>query len=346
LPARNPGSCRTRRHPLPSGEGRSEGNSARIGASLARLASVALLAFAPLGCIDAILADGQIAATREASGSFNEIGDYELARGAAQAGMVQLEGMHELRPSNEDALFMLTQGWVSYAYGFPQDEYEEAVDRGDDEAADYHKKRANLALGRAVFFGLELLSHRDGGFAAAKRNDALMKKWLADHFTRKRDVPELFWTGYAWLDRVDLNKEDPELVADLFIGVDLIERSVALDPAHEHWSGTIALAAYHARPSGEMDEAKQMFDLVLEKTQRKNLMAQLTYAQTYACLKGDRALYEQLLNEVLGSKDPDAAQRLSNTLAKRRAKRFLGRSRMMDCGFDMGSSASPAKRPG
>ncbi len=309
-------------------------------------ACVAFLASSSMGCIDAILADGQIAATREASSSFNAIGDYELARAAAQAGMVQLEGMHELRPSNEDALFMLTQGWVSYAYGFPQDEYEEAVDRGDDEAADYHKKRANLALGRAVFFGLELLSHRDVGFTAAKRNDEVMRKWLARHFTSKSDAPNLFWTGYAWLDRVDLDKEDPEIVADLFIGVDLIERSVALDPTEEHWSGTIALAAYHARPSGEMDEAKRMFDLVLEKTQRRNLMAQLTYAQTFACLTGDRALYERLLTEVLAAHDPDPEQRLSNTLAKRRAKRFLGRPRMIECGFDVPSSASSARRPG
>jgi hypothetical protein len=294
-----------------------------------------------LGCIEAMLADGQIAKTREASRSFNAMGDYELARSAAQAGMVQLEGMHALRPNNEDALFLLTEGWVGYAYGFPQDDYEDAVDRGDDDTADYHKKRANLALGRAVFFGLELLSHRDAGFAAAKRNDALMKTWLVDHFTRKSDAADLFWTGEAWLDRVALNRETPELVADLFVGVDLVERSVALDPAHEHWSGTIALAAYHARPSGEMDQAKLMFELALEKTQRKNLTAQVTYAQTYACLKGDRALYEQLLNEVLAAQDPDPEQRLSNTLAKRRAKRFLGRSRMMDCGFDVPAKGLP-----
>lgn len=307
----------------------------------------AMLAWGPFGCIDAMLADGQIAATREASSSFNEMGDYELARSATEAGMVQLEGMHALRPSNEDALFMLTQGWVSYAYAFPQDEYEEAVDKGDDDTADYQKKRANLALGRAVFFGLELLSHRDGGFVAAKRNDELMKKWLEGHFTKKSDAANLFWAGYAWLDRVDLDQEDPVLVADLFVGVDLVERSVALDPTLEHWSGTLALGAYHARPSGEMDQAKQMFDLVLEKTQRKNLMVQLTYAQTYACVKGDLGLYEKLLNEVLASQDPDPEQRLSNTLAKRRAKRFLGRSRMMECGFDVPTKAAPApKRPG
>jgi hypothetical protein len=53
-------------------------------------------------------------------------------------------------------------------------------------------------------------------------------------------------------------------------------------------------------------------------------------------------LYEQLLNEVLAAQDPDPNQRLTNMIAKRRAKRFLGKSRMMECGFDM-SSKTPAK---
>ena len=309
------------------------------------VASAFALSLLATGCITQMLTNGQISATREASGSFNQMGDYELARSAAQAGLVQFEGMHQLAPHNEDALFLLTQGWVGYGFGFPEDEYEDASDRNDDNLAEYDKKRATMAYERAIYFGLELLSHNDKGFVQAKRNDATMKKWLDDHFTSKDDVPNLFWTGYAWLARVNVNKENPELVADLFVGVDLIEKSVQLDPTHEHWSGTIALAAYHARPAGEIDQAKQMFELVIDKTQRKNLLAQLTYAETYACVKGDRSLYEKLLNEVLAVQDPDPDQRLSNVLAKRRAKRYLGKSRMIDCGFDMSSSASPAPTP-
>jgi TRAP transporter T-component len=306
------------------------------------VAALVPLGLASTGCLSAILADGQIAATREASDAFNVIADYELARSAAQAGLVQFEGMHRLRPNNTDGLYLLTQAWVGYGFAFPQDDYEDAVDRNDDDAAEYHKKRAGLAYDRAAFFGLELLSHNDKGFDAAKRNDETMKKWLNANFSSRDDAANLFWTGYAWLSRVDLSKENPELVADLWIGVDMIERSVAIDPTVEHYSGTVALAAYHSRPAGEPEQSKQMFELALAKTERKELVVQFTYAVSYACAKGDRGLYEQLLNEVLAAQDPDPNQRLTNMIAKRRAKRFLGKSRMMECGFDM-SSKTPAK---
>lgn len=310
---------------------------------LATLASVVFLGLAPTGCLSAILADGQISATRDASGVFNQIGDYDLARAAASTGLVQFEGMHKLRPNNEDALFLLTQSWMGYGYGFPQEDYQDAVDRNDEEGANYQKKRATMAYDRAIFFGLELMSHADKGFESVRKNDDKLKKWLADNFSSKSDAQTLFWTGYAWIAKVDLNKDIPEVVADLFIPIAMIERSVAIDPTLEHWSGSVALAAYHARPAGEIEQSKQMFDTVLANTQRKNLIAHVAYATSYACVKGDRPLYEQLLNEALTVQDPDPDQRLANLIAKRDARRALGKQRMMDCGFDM--SAKSAKAP-
>jgi hypothetical protein len=304
--------------------------------------ALAALAVGSSGCISAILADGQIAATRKAAVAVNTIADYELQRSATQAGLAQFEGMHLLRPGNEDALFLLTEAWGGYAYAFPQDAYEEESDAGQDDLATYNKKRAHLAYDRAVFFGLELLSHRTDGFEAAKRNADTLQPWLKDHFTSEGDAENLFWLGYAWLSRVNLLQDDPAMVADLFVGVDFMERSVAIDPTLEHWSGTIALAAYHARPAGEIDQAKQMFELALAKTARKNLQVQLNYATAYACMKQDRALYESLLNEVLSATDPDPEQRFVNMLAKRRARRALGKQHMVDCGFDMSSHASRA----
>jgi hypothetical protein len=268
-----------------------------------------------------------------------------------EGGIAQFEGMHLLRPDNTDGLFLLTQAWGGYAYAIVQDAYEEATDRGDDDLATYHKKRARLAYDRAVFYGLELLGHRASGFDAARRNANTLDKWLdehfvkADNFTEKEDAEDLFWTGYAWMSRVDLYKDDPAMVADLFVGVSMMERSVALDPTVEHWSGTVALAAYHARPGGEIDQAHDLFEKALAKSERKNLQVQLNYATSYACLKGDRTLYETMLNEVLSSTDPDPEQRLSNLLAKRRARRALSRQHMLDCGFNMSSKAASGLAP-
>jgi hypothetical protein len=312
--------------------------------ALAVLAGGLALPLGSTGCISNILADGQIAATRQAAVAVNTIADYEVQRSATEAGLAQFEGMHLLRPNNTDALFLLTQAWGGYAYAFAEDAYDESTDRGEDDMASYHKKRARLAYDRAVFFGLELLGHRADGFEESKRNADTLGKWL-DHFSSTDDATNLFWTGYAWLSRVNLYKDDPAMVADLFIGVAMMEKSVAIDPTIEHWSGTVALAAYHARPAGEMDEAKAMFEKALAQTARKNLQVQLNYATSYACLKGDKALYETLLNEVLAAVDPDPEQRLVNLLAKRRARRGLSKQHMMDCGFDMSSHTPPAANP-
>jgi hypothetical protein len=307
-------------------------------------ALVALVALSNTGCIKSMLTNGQIEATRQASSVFDTIGDYDLARGAAEAGLVQFEGMHKLAPDNEDALFMLTQAWVGYGFAFPADDMEAATDAGNDDLAEYHKRRARMAYDRAIFYGLELLSHKDKGFEAAKKNVQTIKAWLSSNFKDKEDGENLFWVGYGWMARVDLEKDDPAMVADLFIGAAMVERAVELDPPYNHYNGYLALAAYHARASlAEPEEARKLFDMILQKTERKDLMVQFTYAQTYACVAPNRALYDKLLAEVLQAGDTDPEQRLENALAKRKARRYQGKPRLEACGFD--TSSAPAAAP-
>jgi hypothetical protein len=298
-------------------------------------ALVAVLALSNAGCIKQMLTDGQIEATRKASGVFDTIGDYELARSAAQAGLVQFEGMLVLSPDNEDALFMLTQAWTGYGFAFAEDDMEAAQDKGNDDLAEYHKRRARMAYDRAVFYGLQLLSHRDKGFDAAKKNTESLKNWLTANFKDNDDAQNLFWTAYAWMARVNVEKDDPAMVADLYIGEAIMERAFAIDPTYNHFSGYIALGAYHSRDAmAEPAQGKKFFEDALAKTGRKDLMAQFTYAQTYACIAPDQALYVKLMNEVIAAGDTDPDQRLENAIAKRRARRYLGKDRMEACGFD------------
>ena len=147
--------------------------------------------------------------------------------------------------------------------------------------------------------------------------------------------------GSAWLARVNLLKDEPEYVADLFVGAMMLERSRELAPDLYYYGATSILAAYHARSSmAELDEAKKLLDFALEKTRRKSLGVQMNYAK-YACVKGDQALYEKMVNEVLSAEDPEPNLRLQNTIAKRRAKRALSKQAMEDCGFTV--PASPKK---
>ena len=301
----------------------------------------ATMALGSTGCVKKMILNSQIRATRIGAGAADTIGDYEIARGAASAGVLQFEGMHRLAPDNEDALFMLLRGWAGWGYAFASDDYEVATLAGDDNAAEYHKKRAKLAFDRAISYGLELVQKKEEGFDKAKKNADTIKAWLKK-FDDKEDAETLFWLGSAWLARVNLLKDEPEYVAELYVGVAILERSRELDPELMAWGATSTLGAYHARAAmAELEEAKKLLDQAAEKTQRKSLGVLLNYAK-YACMKSDQPLYEKTLNEILAAEDPDPNLRLQNVIAKRRAKRALSQSAMEDCGFTVESPPKPA----
>jgi hypothetical protein len=316
--------------------------------SVLGLAFVATFALGSTGCVKKMMLDGQINATRVGSGAADTIADYEIARGAAAAGVLQFEGMHRLAPDNSDGLFLLLRGWAGWGYAFAEDDYDVATLAGDEAAAEYHKKRTKQAYDRAIGYGLELLAQEDEGFNAAKKNADTLNAWLQKHFDDKEDAEPLFWLGSAWLARVNLLKDEPEYVAELYVGVSILERSRALDPEFMAWAATSTLAAYHSRSSmAELDEAKKLLDLALEKTKGKSLGVQLNYVK-YACAKSDQPLYEKYVNEILTAEDSDVNLRLQNAIARRRAKRALNKSVMEDCGFTVPSTpakSAPAPAP-
>lgn len=306
-----------------------------------RIMIAAVIAATSSGCIKSMLLNGQIAGTRQASAAFDGVTDFDLAYRAASSGLVQFEGMHVLAPNNEDALFLLAKGYTGYAYGFVEDELENAQDAADRELAAYHLKRAVDAYQRAINYGLELLAKSDGGFEEAKKGEAAMKAWLKKNFTDKEDAPNIFWTGYAWMARTNLIKDDAEAVANLWIGVNLMEHSVALDPDYNNSIGTMILAAYHGRTAtADLELSKKLFEEVSAKTQGKLLMVKFQYATKFACAKADGAMYRKLLTEVVQSEESEPSMRLLNTLAKRRAQRWLGQQRMFDaCGIEEETAA-------
>jgi hypothetical protein len=300
------------------------------------LALVAALALTSTGCIKKMLLDGQIESTRKASAAVDTLSDYEVANTIAFAGMGQFEGMHYLAPDNENALFMLTKGWAGATFGFIEDQMEQAEDLEgglDGPLYLYHQARARAGYDRAIHYGIELLEMRNAGFEPAKKNTDTMRAWLAG-FTEPEDAPNLFWTGQAWMAKTNVLKDDPAIVSDLFIGVAIMERAVELDESYLYGSGHVVLGSYHARSAmAELDEAKQHFDKALAISGGKALMAKFQLGAKYYCTKGDKAMYEKTLTEVVEAGDVLPEQRLSNTIAKRRAKRYLGKQRMKNCGF-------------
>jgi hypothetical protein len=295
------------------------------------LAWLAALICAP-GCIQSALLNGQIEATRDAADAVETIPDYEVARSTAYAGLGQFEGMHKLAPDNADALFLLLRNWTATAFAFIEDDYEIAVDADDEALAEYHRARARTAYSRAIDYGITLLDRKVPGFAKSKKNLATMQRHL--HLFDNDDAINLLWLGQAWLARANVSKDDAAIIADLFVGEALVERSVELDESLEHAAGHAALGSYHARTAmAELDESLKHFSRAIELTQGKALLPKVSMARAYYCMKGDKAAYEKTLRDVVDASEGSLELRLPNAIARRRARRYLTPPRLSSCGF-------------
>jgi hypothetical protein len=286
------------------------------------------------GCLRKVLLDGQIGGTHEGSEAVNTLHDFEVARAVARAGMGQLEGLYKLAPYNEEVLLLLTRGWAGSTFAFTEDDYEQAEEKKDDQLTAYHRQRTIAGFMRARFYAIELLKAKADGFDEAQRNADTMNAWLKKNFRDKKEAEDLLWASFAWIGHVGAAMDDTSTVANLYVGVAIAERSLELDEKLEYGTAHILLGAYHARPAGEIEEAKAHFDAALRINGGKFLSTQLNYASRYYCMKSDRANYEKMLNEVLAAGDPIPEARLQNLIAKRRARRYLDNKIFQeDCGF-------------
>jgi hypothetical protein len=267
-----------------------------------------------------------------AAPAFEEQGDYEFARQAAPASIMQLEGVLLIEPEDERLLLATARAWTSYAFGFIEDDLELAENRGDLEGADHQRARARRMYLHARDLGRRLLKQRadDTEQAFAAGPDRL-REFLARELRDRDDAPALFWTGYAWGAAIDISRDDPALVADLSLAKTLVERSVELDETYYEAAGHTFLgysAAILGRTlGGDPEGGRRHFERALALTRRKALMAQLNYARSYAVQTQNRTLFSALLREVVqASPDLNPRARLPNEVARRRAARLLARA--------------------
>jgi hypothetical protein len=305
-----------------------------------RRALAACLAFglsgASTGCVTEAIANAGINATYQAARSTNTIQDFEIGRSVVEANIGQIEGFHSISPGNVKGLLLLTKGWTAIGLAFLEDEYEEAYQSGNEQLTEYQLRRERAAFARARYFGVEALGHYADGFDAARRNAETMQRWVERSFDSEDEAPILLWTGVAWMAHAATGaRDDPAAVGELYVGVELVRRSVALDPSLEFAMGETLLGVYHARSAlAELGESKVHFDRALSLNHGKFLTTKLLLAQRYYCLRGDRAMYERTLNDVLADPDPLPEARLQNVVAKRLARRYLGNKVWQeDCAF-------------
>jgi len=274
-------------------------------------------------------ANGVVRVTDRAAPAVQESWDYEFARDTLPSGILRLEGMFRVVPDNEDLLLQLVRAYSAYAYGFIEDDMEEAELAGDWDRADDLRARAVLFYQRAVMFAKRLFRMHDESFDEVfARGPEAFASWVRETFDDEEDVPILFWTGYAW--GLSVRAGDPSALVDLPIARTLVDRSVELDPSYFHYAGMTFQAAIEASipepMGGNPQRGRELFERVLELTDRRAHAVQLNYARSYAVNTNDRELYVSLLREVMDAGDVLPEARLANKIARRRAERSLRRT--------------------
>jgi hypothetical protein len=227
---------------------------------------------------------------------------------------------------------LLLQSWTGAAAGFIEDDFEAALDAGQPELAEYHRRRAAAAYARGLYYGILLLERRTRGFASARGNADQLDAWLDRECMDGESAELLLGLGQAWLGRVGVSRDDPAIVAERYVGVAFLEHSMQLDPRLEFGLATTILAGYHAG-TGDPTRARAELDQVRPVHDGRFLPWWLVDARIH-CTTGDETGWRAALEAILTAGDPLPEARLQNVIAMRRARRYLtgGRWRA-ECGF-------------
>jgi tetratricopeptide (TPR) repeat protein len=320
--------------------------------ALSAVYGLCLIAIASLqtGCnLQKFAADSTVKVVEAGSMGFNGFWDYEIFGQAIPGALLQSEALVQISPNNQTLLVGLSRSYISYAYGWLQDRWEVADDKGDFEAADELEGRIYVIYQRAAHLALRALSLRDklGLFDQTRKGGKLdeLKAYLRENFKEQDDVPALYFAGLAWGSAIANSGGDMNQLADAPFARALLERSVDLDPSYADAGalgvlGTVE-GSFPELFGGNLETARKYYDRALEVCKRRNHLILLSYAKTYAVAKQDRPLFVKLLREILDSPDLGSDVRMSNKVARHRAKRYIKR---VDAWFDPASAepASPA----
>ena len=266
-----------------------------------------------------------------AGGALNRTFDFELVGQALPGSITQLEGVYSVIPDNELLGLTLARAYVSYTFGWVEDEMQIAQDRGDLDEEERIMRRARLLYVRGRNIGIHHMRMRDSGIdAALEGGHEGFVAYLNEHYTDEEDVALLFWTGYAWGAAINAGRDDPEMILNLPYARTLVEMAVELDESFFNYSGLTFLAVVNAALpealGGNPERARELFERALELTERKFFTVHVSYARTYAVQTQNRDLFIRLLREVVDGGDPEPEARLANRIARRRAIRWLNRT--------------------
>ncbi len=283
-----------------------------------------------VGCMERLAANSTVRIMGRASPAVQTFADPYLAEEAIPYSIAQSEGLALVLPDSVPLRVNLLRTYGSYGFGFLEERMEQAEADDDEARIEHFRTRASLAYQRARQIGFETMNLEesgDGGPEAAFHRGVDAWKAYLQRFDDDEQTGIVFWTGYAMARYISLNKDNPDVLADLPFAVACFERAYQLDHTYNNFAPHVAMAGYYSRASealgGQPADARREFEAAINATHRGFLTYLVMEARFYAVMVQDRALYRTLLEEVINAGDVMPEQRLANQIAKRRARRYL-----------------------
>jgi tetratricopeptide (TPR) repeat protein len=278
-----------------------------------RLGIPIFAAFLVAGCTGPqLLVRSSAALVKLGALALQEEEDLALAEEATAAQLKLVEGMLKADPRNPDLLLLLSQGFGGYAFAFVELE-------DPDRAASFYR--------RGLLYGWRLIDRYSGlTHVLAGHDEAAIRRALAK--LPAEAVPGLFWTAYNWAGWINLNRDDPEALADYWKVEAMMARVLELDEAYydggAHLFFAVALSSRPPLLGGNLEEAKKHYEKVVSLTQGKFLLAHVLFASSYAVQAQDRELFLKLCRMVLRAPPTMTSRwKLLNAVARQRASMLL-----------------------
>ena len=238
--------------------------------------------------------------------------DLNLVREGAPTLLLMLDGLIAEHPDNRKLLLTATQGYSSYA--------STLYELGEVERA------ATLSI-KARDYGIALLCLKPSFLQEIIHPQLESFAGCLVSF-QKTNVPSLFWAGYGWATWIRFQDGAPAALADLPRVEQIMLRIIELDDTYYYGAAHIFLGYYYgSRPEmlgGNLEKSRSHFERALQIADRNFLLAQVSFAESYARLSFNRELFKDLLTEVLNHPQKNDSDLVtSNQLARNRARTLL-----------------------
>ena len=228
--------------------------------------------------------------------------DPQFAREALPATLKLMEVLLESDPGNQALLLDAAMGFCGYGFMFIEDENEA-------RASGLYQKGSGYALRALTLKG----AAKDG---------------LVDPGALNKDTAAAaFWHNFCRAAYVNINRDNPDALAELPKIMPVAERVAELTPAYYYNGSYSMLGTYYAlRPritGGDPEKAKLNFDKAMQGGGAGFLLNDYMAARMYAVAAQDEDYFVKVLNAILAAELKDDGTRLPNEVAKIKARKLL-----------------------